>query len=139
MTKEYEEYLLSDEWKAFKKKALEHHSKKCAKCNRTKSLQIHHLHYRNIFHEELEDVQVLCKKHHEEVHGINVPKKKVKLTKSQKKKLKKRKNKNLHLIGRKFNKKVKGNHALKLQHPVLDKIAELKSLREGRFSGIKNK
>lgn len=51
------------------------------KCKRVNNLQIHHLHYDNIFHEKIEDVRVLCKKHHEEVHGIKPTKeKKLKLT-----------------------------------------------------------
>lgn len=143
ITKEYHEYLKSPEWKEFRKKAFAHYGRKCSKCPATKTLQIHHLHYNNIFHELIEDVIVVCKKHHEEIHGINPAKKKVKLTRGQKKKLRKKKDRDLHLSGKKvkylgshkqhFNKKVKGDHALKLQHPVLDKIAELKRLREGRF------
>jgi hypothetical protein len=84
MTKDYQEYLLSKEWKEFRKKAFEHYGRRCSKCQTTKNLQIHHLHYDNIFNEKLEDVKVLCKKHHEETHGINVPKqKKDKLTPQQ--------------------------------------------------------
>lgn len=71
MTKEYQEYLESTKWKEFRKKAFEHYGRKCNKCQTTKNLQIHHLHYNNIFNEKLEDVRVLCKYHHEETHGIN--------------------------------------------------------------------
>lgn len=140
ITTEYQQYLLSDEWKEFRKKAFAHYGRKCDRCQKTTTLQIHHLHYNNIFHEELEDVRVLCKAHHEKVHGIKHPKKKLKLTKSQRKKARKREKKLDHLNGKNiklrgshkphFNKEVKGNHALKLQHPILDKIAELKRLRE---------
>jgi hypothetical protein len=84
MTKEYEEYLESPQWKAFRKKAFAHYGRKCDRCPKTTTLQIHHLHYNNIFHEELEDVRVLCKAHHEETHGIKQPKaKKSRLTQQQ--------------------------------------------------------
>lgn len=74
MTKEYQEYLESTKWKEFRKKAFEHYGRRCNKCQTTKNLQIHHLHYGNIFNEKLEDVRVLCKYHHEETHGLK-PKK----------------------------------------------------------------
>lgn len=140
ITTEYQQYLLSDEWKEFRKKAFAHYGRKCDRCQKTTTLQIHHLHYNNIFHEYLEDVRVLCKTHHEEVHGINKHKNKDKLTKSQRRKERRQARKNTRLTKKKvklrgshkphFNKEVKGNHALKLQHPILDKIAELKRLRE---------
>lgn len=70
MNTEYKAYLLSPAWKAKRKQALDHYGEKCAKCHRTKNLQIHHKTYINIFNEPMEDLMVLCKRHHEEIHGI---------------------------------------------------------------------
>lgn len=84
VNKQYYNYLISPEWKEFRRKALAHYGNKCSKCARTKSLQVHHLHYNNIFHEQLEDVVILCKLHHEEAHN---KKKKPIFQKPKKKKL----------------------------------------------------
>lgn len=37
---------------------------------RNRSLNLHHLHYRNIGHEKLEDLQALCRHCHLKVHGL---------------------------------------------------------------------
>lgn len=90
MNKEYKAYLLSPEWKAKRKQALQHYGKKCCRCHRTKNLQIHHKTYINIFNEPVEDLMVLCKRHHEEIHGISKAKESLikKVAKSKKKKRK---------------------------------------------------
>jgi hypothetical protein len=130
MDDKYKEYLLSNEWKEFRKKALEHHGKKCSKCDRTKNLQIHHLHYRNIFHEQLEDVIVLCRKHHEQEHGIYDP---IKPTIKQKvKKSKRKKQKKINQGKRKAFKyrKVKDPKPIKTKFPAIDAIIQKKQERE---------
>jgi hypothetical protein len=71
MNRDYKEYLLSPEWRAKRIQAFQHYGRKCCKCARTKNLQIHHKTYINIFNEPMEDLMVLCKRHHEEIHGIN--------------------------------------------------------------------
>ena len=83
MTTDYKQYLLSPEWKEFRKKVFQKYGRKCSQCPATKSLHIHHLHYGNIFHEELEDVIVLCKKHHDKIHGRTPKKKPVKKKKKK--------------------------------------------------------
>ncbi len=65
---EYNNYLLSKEWKDKRKQILKTRNQ-CQCCKSQKILQIHHLHYRNIFCEDLEkDLVVLCKKCHQLVH-----------------------------------------------------------------------
>lgn len=71
----YHKYLLSDSWAAKRKKVTALRKGKCEKCGSMKSLHVHHLHYKNIFHEEMEDLQLLCKKCHYKVHKRFVPKK----------------------------------------------------------------
>lgn len=34
--------------------------RKCQKCGRTKSLQVHHLHYETLFNESASDIEIVC-------------------------------------------------------------------------------
>lgn len=70
MSQEYSEYLLSDEWKAKRKQKLIQGGGKCEVCGTQKRLQIHHLTYERIFREELSDLMILCRKHHEAVEEL---------------------------------------------------------------------
>ena len=68
MNQEYKQYLLSKEWKQKRITILKTRNS-CECCKSQKVLQVHHLHYRNIFCEDLEkDLVVLCKKCHKMVH-----------------------------------------------------------------------
>lgn len=140
MTKEYEDYLLSPAWKVKRKQAFAHHGKKCAKCHRTKNLQIHHKTYANIYNEPMEDLMVVCKKHHEEIHGI-----KTEPSLADKVNRKKRKNKSLkktHISkevkfkfrGKKKNKVFKEKKPQKPKnfYPALDAMIAKKQEREAR-------
>jgi hypothetical protein len=66
---EYEDYMGSPEWAAFRQYILKERGKQCQRC-RTKNgpFHIHHLHYRNFMHEHPEDVQVVCKPCHKFIH-----------------------------------------------------------------------
>jgi hypothetical protein len=139
---EYHNYLKSPEWKAFRKLAFEHYGRKCSECDRTKTLQIHHKTYDNIFNEKLEDVVVLCEYHHKKVHGIKTEKpKQKKLNKTKIPKevrfrfvgRKKKKNRQLK-SGKKWLKTVK---PAKTQHPHLDEIFKRKLEREAKRADIK--
>lgn len=85
-------YLQSRHWREFRLTALEaadwecewptcqttdpHHPelRKKLRMSRVpfpiKSLDVHHLHYRSLWHEELKDVAVFCRAHHEEVEKL---------------------------------------------------------------------
>lgn len=93
MNKDYQEYLQSSQWKEFRKKAFEHYGRRCSKCGTEKDLQVHHKTYVNIFNELLDDVMILCRTHHEEIHNIKPKKTKIKkerkLSKKRLKKLRK--------------------------------------------------
>jgi hypothetical protein len=130
---EYHEYLKSPEWKAFRKRVFEHYGKKCAECKRTKHLHIHHKTYENVFNEKLEDVIVLCEIHHAKIHGINIVKPKEKKKKKRShipKDVKYYFNKPNKKHKKRDLKKVKGNHAIKTEHPILDAILSNKIMRE---------
>ena len=68
--KKYKKYLLSNEWAQLKIDLFEYRGKECEKCGETKYLQVHHLSYKNIFHEEPEDLMILCKYCHKKEHNI---------------------------------------------------------------------
>lgn len=93
MTKEYKEYLLSDEWAQLKIDLFELRGKVCEKCSSRKNIAVHHLHYDNIFNEEPEDLIILCGYHHAQIHGKIKPKKKKPKCKIKKKVSKPKKNK----------------------------------------------
>lgn len=63
----YAEYLKSDHWKTTRRLALEHYGNKCDECGTTEKLEVHHKTYKNIGKENLSDLRILCRKHHEEV------------------------------------------------------------------------
>lgn len=66
----YIEYLKSEKWKKKRLMALIHYGGKCAKCGYSKRLDVHHLTYKRFGKELLADLQLLCRKCHDEVHNI---------------------------------------------------------------------
>jgi 5-methylcytosine-specific restriction endonuclease McrA len=56
----------------------------CNKKRRATSLQIHHITYKNLFHEEPEDLIILCGTCHMKAHGLIKPKKQVHKKKKKK-------------------------------------------------------
>jgi len=69
--KEYHRYLESPEWKAISDAKKESVENKCEICGEGGVLHSHHLHYRNIGHENLEDLLVVCPEHHQEITDAN--------------------------------------------------------------------
>ena len=63
ITEEYRRYLRSDEWKEKRKEFLESENYECEECG-NKATQVHHKSYENIYNEEREDVEVLCRDCH---------------------------------------------------------------------------
>lgn len=64
---DYRAYLDSPQWHAFRERALRHYGERCNRCKRRRSqllqgewLEVDHLHYRTVGHEQLGDVQILC-------------------------------------------------------------------------------
>lgn len=128
--KKYHDYLLSPEWKQFRKDAFVHYGRKCTKCSKTKNLQIHHHHYRNIFHELMDDVTVLCKACHEAHHKIEkIPKKKAE-KRIKKSKSKRRHEKSAYRSWKSKSKRPKVWKPVKTEFPVFDAILERKRIRE---------
>jgi 5-methylcytosine-specific restriction endonuclease McrA len=71
MDDEYKAYLNSKEWFAVRESLFVVRGKKCERCGSKENIQVHHIHYRNIFREQLEDLMVVCKDCHRKIHGLN--------------------------------------------------------------------
>lgn len=71
---EYKKYLNSDEWKAIAKKVKDRDGNKCAYCLSENNLNVHHLTYKHIYHEDehLEDLVTLCESHHLGYHFVKL-------------------------------------------------------------------
>ncbi len=76
--KVYSDYLNSKEWAEIRIELFTVRGKKCERCSSKKKLHVHHKHYKNIFHEEPEDLEILCSKCHEKEHKKPKPKVKIK-------------------------------------------------------------
>lgn len=63
----YSRYLKSPDWKDKKRKVIKR-DRCCRLCGSTKSLQVHHIHYKNVGDEPLEDLTLLCKSCHSKFH-----------------------------------------------------------------------
>jgi len=68
---DYEAYLASSCWKAFKSRYRKSGlPMQCRVCGRERA-ELHHVNYRRLGKEEFEDVIPLCRKHHAGAHGRN--------------------------------------------------------------------
>lgn len=66
-------YLRSEEWLKIRLAMLKFYNFTCNRCKlkkHYKQLQVHHRTYKNVFHEEPEDLELICKKCHEKEHKI---------------------------------------------------------------------
>lgn len=69
---DYHAYIASPEWFRLRNRKVKSVGFRCEWCRQVKNLNVHHLHYRTLGHEDLDDLQVLCrqchKHHHENGH-----------------------------------------------------------------------
>lgn len=63
----YLDYINSEEW-AEKSRRFIWEASSCENCGSKENLQCHHLNYDNLGNETREDVEVLCKKCHDDKH-----------------------------------------------------------------------
>jgi hypothetical protein len=70
----YIRYINSDAWKLKKEQAFAHYGRRCSLCGRTSNLTVHHNTYKNLGHEPMSDLCVLCwpchKRHHRKTDAI---------------------------------------------------------------------
>jgi hypothetical protein len=70
--RQYEDYIASAQWKAFTKEIRAARNHRCEKCSATaqeRQLHVHHLTYKRFMAELPEDVLLVCKPCHEDIHG----------------------------------------------------------------------
>ncbi len=65
----YNNYQKGRHFLAFRKRALVERSKVCERCGSSELLQVHHLTYERLGNELMDDVEVVCRKCHQELHG----------------------------------------------------------------------
>lgn len=65
----YHQYLLSDDWKEKRKSVLERDNNSCQFCRSQPAIDVHHLHYDNLFNEPLEDLRSACLACHHLIHN----------------------------------------------------------------------
>lgn len=74
--KRYAEYLDSPFWKTTRMEKIKRVGCNCEQCNSAYNLSVHHLTYRNLGHEDIDnDLIVLCQECHQEVHIIDIERK----------------------------------------------------------------
>lgn len=64
----YHQYLESKEWKEKRKLVFERDKNLCQSCKSAPAFHVHHLHYNNIFRENLEDLLSVCAACHNKIH-----------------------------------------------------------------------
>lgn len=65
----YKTYIQSYAWRKKRDYALKVLGEKCQECDKADVfLQVHHKHYKTLYHERLEDVKILCKPCHDSTH-----------------------------------------------------------------------
>lgn len=64
MNEEYRLYLQCQQWKEKRERRLELSGRVCEVCGVAKNIQVHHLTYKRIFNEDMDDLMCLCRKHH---------------------------------------------------------------------------
>jgi hypothetical protein len=65
----YRQYLHSEWWKATRLWALERARYRCENCG-ARAVNVHHRTYERLGHEHPSDLQALCRRCHEETHGL---------------------------------------------------------------------
>lgn len=68
-SKEYEEYIKSNEWQETRQRIFKRDNYRCVKCGASKNLQVHHITYENMGEEKDADLVTLCEKCHNGTHN----------------------------------------------------------------------
>ena len=67
--KKYRAYLKSPRWEYIKEHIHLVRDGRCERCGSTERLEVHHKHYRTVFHEGANDLELLCHICHRKEHG----------------------------------------------------------------------
>lgn len=66
----YEEYINSSQWKDKRLRRLRKDKFRCRTCWNEDNLQVHHLTYERLGHEEIDDLITLCRECHEAITNV---------------------------------------------------------------------
>ncbi len=64
----YLDYIKSERWKLKRMQAFQYHGIYCKSCKLKIGAHMHHIHYKNLGHEGMEDLIPLCEECHEQLH-----------------------------------------------------------------------
>lgn len=64
----YENYLGSEDWRLKRNERMLIDKNKCTKCGSGKNLIVHHLSYKNIGDEKMDDLITVCNSCHRKIH-----------------------------------------------------------------------
>ena len=65
----YDQYLLTDVWAKVRRRKLDQQDDLCEVCQCAQATQCHHLIYKRLGDERLDDLQAVCSDCHREIHG----------------------------------------------------------------------
>ena len=68
MDERYSEYLKSEKWREVRQKVIERDGYVCSVCGSKEDLCVHHLTYRHIYDETMEDLVTVCTNCHRDIH-----------------------------------------------------------------------
>ncbi len=66
----YQNYLRSSHWLKFREMKIADVGGICERCLSRPAVQVHHLTYKRVGHEKLEDTQAVCRRCHMKAHGL---------------------------------------------------------------------
>lgn len=67
----YGAYLKSPEWQALRVQVLERAAGRCEDCGDAVATQVHHLTYRRVGDEHVDDLRAICNRCHDHRHGLD--------------------------------------------------------------------
>lgn len=68
MDNKYREYLISKKWASLKRAVHFFYEDECFICRSRKDLHVHHKTYERLFHEDLDDLVLVCSDCHQKIH-----------------------------------------------------------------------
>jgi DNA-directed RNA polymerase subunit RPC12/RpoP len=66
---DYDSYIASHEWEAKARDAKRKAGNRCQECGSRRKIQAHHKHYKTLYKERSNDIEVLCDRCHARRHG----------------------------------------------------------------------
>lgn len=69
LSKNYLDYIHSEQWRLKRREALKHYGYRCSNCGTKKRLDVHHLTYDRFKNERLSDLMILCRPCHDLAHS----------------------------------------------------------------------